>query len=115
MKRIQRCSSLAFLLFAAVSAGSEPAARVGDPGQPALHAGSAITTGSPTVLIGGQPAARQGDATTCPQLCVIQTLPPTVVPHSDGVILNGSATVLINGRPAAKVGSAILEGATPAN
>ena len=56
-----------------------------------------IPPGCPTVLIGGQPAARLGD----------QTAPCTLascVPGGPGVIAKGSATVTIGGQPAARVG-----------
>ncbi|MBC7238177.1 MAG: PAAR domain-containing protein [Chloroflexi bacterium] len=73
-----------------------PAARMGDP---TAH-GGVIVGGLPTVLIGGQPAARMGDMHTCPM--VTPGTPP--VPHVGGPILTGSATVLIGGQPAARVG-----------
>ena len=69
-----------------------PAARVSDmhtcpmatPGTPPVpHVGGPITMGSGTVLIGGQPAARQGDMATC-------TGPPDA-------IVSGCMTVLIGG------------------
>lgn len=71
-----------------------PAARLGD-----LTAhGGVIIAGYPTVLIGGQPAARVTDMHTCP-------LVTGVVPHVGGPILPpGSPTVLIGGLPAARVG-----------
>lgn len=73
---------------------SRPAARMGDP---TAH-GGVITLGCPTVLIGGQPAARVGDMHTCPMVTGI-------VPHVGGPILPpGSLTVLIGGMPAARVG-----------
>jgi uncharacterized Zn-binding protein involved in type VI secretion len=60
--------------------------------------GGAITgPGAPTVLIGGQPAARVGDIATDP-------LVTGVVPCVGGPILIGSTTVLIGGRGAARVG-----------
>lgn len=72
---------------------SKPAARMGD-----LTAhGGVIVMGAPTVLIGGQPAARLGDMHTCPMVTVL-------VPHVGGPITLGSATVLIAGQPAARVG-----------
>jgi uncharacterized Zn-binding protein involved in type VI secretion len=73
---------------------SKPAARMGD-----LTAhGGVITLGCPTVLIGGQPAARVGDMHTCPMVTGL-------VPHVGGPILPpGSLTVLIGGMPAARVG-----------
>lgn len=72
---------------------SKPAARLGDS---TAHGGT-IVVGLPTVLIGGQPAARLGDMHTCPMVT-------GVVPHVGGPILMGSATVLIGGVPAARVG-----------
>jgi uncharacterized Zn-binding protein involved in type VI secretion len=72
---------------------SRPAARMGD-----LTAhGGVIVLGCPTVLIGGQPAARLGDMHTCPMVTVL-------VPHVGGPIAMGSATVLIGGMPAARQG-----------
>jgi len=71
-----------------------PAARMGDI---TTHGGT-IVAGCPTVLIGGQPAARVGDMHTCP-------LVNGVVPHVGGPILPpGGVTVLIGGMPAARVG-----------
>ena len=57
----------------------------------------AIIKGEPTVLIGGQPAARLSD-TTVP--CMLGGC----VPGGPGMIAKGSATVLIGGLPAARVG-----------
>jgi uncharacterized Zn-binding protein involved in type VI secretion len=74
-----------------------PAARLGDP---TAHGGT-VTVGCPTVLIGGQPAARVGDMHTCPM--VTPGVPP--VPHVGGPITGpGSPTVLIGGMPAARMG-----------
>lgn len=71
-----------------------PAARMGD----STAHGGVITVGIPTVLIGGQPAARVGDLHTCPMVT-------GVVPHVGGPILPpGSPTVLIGGLPAARLG-----------
>ena len=71
---------------------SQPAARLGD-----LTAhGGAVTSGNPTVLINGQPAATVGDLHVCP-LC-------SPGPHVGGPVLLGAPTVLIGGRPAARVG-----------
>jgi len=72
---------------------SKPAARMGDP---TAH-GGVITVGCPTVLIGGQPAARMGDMHTCPMVT-------GVVPHVGGPIIMGSTTVFIGGQPAARMG-----------
>jgi uncharacterized Zn-binding protein involved in type VI secretion len=73
---------------------TKPAARMGDP---TAH-GGVITLGFPTVLIGGQPAARVGDMHTCPMVT-------GVVPHVGGPIMPpGSVTVLIGGMPAARMG-----------
>ena len=74
-----------------------PAARMGDS---TAHGGS-IILGFPTVLIGGQPAARVSDMHVCP----MQTpgLPP--IPHVGGPIMPpGMPTVLIGGLPAAVMG-----------
>lgn len=72
----------------------QPAARMGDP---TAHGGS-IVLGMPTVLIGGQPAARVADMHVCPMVTGI-------VPHVGGPILPpGGVTVLIGGMPAARMG-----------
>lgn len=74
-----------------------PAARLGDQ---TAH-GGAITVGFPTVLIGGQPAARVGDLHVCPM--VTPGVPP--IPHVGGPVSGpGSPTVLIGGMPAARMG-----------
>ena len=75
---------------------SKPAARMGDP---TAH-GGVIVVGIPTVLIGGQPAARLGDMHVCPM--VTPGTPP--IPHVGGPVNLGSATVLIGGQPAARMG-----------
>jgi uncharacterized Zn-binding protein involved in type VI secretion len=75
---------------------SKPAARMGDP---TAHGGT-IVAGYPTVLIGGQPAARLTDMHTCPM--VTPGTPP--VPHVGGPVTLGSATVLIGNLPAARMG-----------
>ena len=75
----------------------QPAARMGDP---TAHGGS-IVLGFPTVLIGGQPAARVGDMHVCPM--ITPSVPP--VPHVGGPVLPpGGVTVLIGGQPAARMG-----------
>ncbi|SDP92533.1 Zn-binding Pro-Ala-Ala-Arg (PAAR) domain-containing protein, incolved in TypeVI secretion [Mucilaginibacter sp. OK268] len=58
--------------------------------------GPVLPPGSPTVLIGGLPAACVGDMCTCAG-------PPDV-------IANGSATVLIGGKPAARMGDPTAHG-----
>jgi len=63
---------------------------------PVPHVGGPVIVGSPTVLIGGKPAARLGDKMVC---CG----PPDT-------IIMGSATVLINGKPAARMGDAGAHG-----
>lgn len=66
---------------------------------PVPHVGGPVLPpGSPTVFIGGLPAARVGDMATC-------TGPP------DSIIL-GSATVLIEGKPAARQGDMTAHGGT---
>lgn len=83
-----------------------PAARVGDmhtcpmqtPGTPPIpHVGGPILPpGAPTVLIGGQPAAKVGD------MCVCVGPPDT--------ISKGSGTVLICNMPAARMGDMTAHG-----
>jgi uncharacterized Zn-binding protein involved in type VI secretion len=58
--------------------------------------GPILPPGSPTVLIGGVPAARQGDMATC-------VGPPDV-------IALGSTTVLIGNMPAARIGDMTAHG-----
>ena len=58
--------------------------------------GPILPPGCPTVLIGGQPAARVGDMLTC-------------VGPPDSIIV-GSATVLIGGQPAARMGDSTAHG-----
>ena len=102
-------TALALAAFATpLEASAQPAARQGDPGAPDFHAGSFVNAGEPTVLIEGQPAARLGDVTFCPQTCVL-LVPPFSVSHGAGVILVGSSTVRIGGQAAARLGDAILE------
>jgi uncharacterized Zn-binding protein involved in type VI secretion len=75
---------------------SQPAARIGDP---TAH-GGVVALGYPTVLIGGQPAARMGDMHTCP--LATPGTPP--IPHVGGPVTLGSTTVLIGNQPAARMG-----------
>lgn len=83
---------------------SKPAARLSDMHVCPLvngvvpHVGGPIILGSPTVLIGGLPAARMGDTAVC-------VGPPDV-------IVLGSMTVLINGQPAARLGDLTAHGGT---
>lgn len=58
--------------------------------------GPVLPPGCPTVLIGGQPAARVGDMLTC-------SGPPDT-------IIMGSATVMIGGMPAARMGDSTAHG-----
>ena len=70
------------------------AARVGDAtGHPGVITGPGVAT----VLIGGMPAAREGDIHTC-------SMPPTAGPHSPSSFSKGSSTVLIGGRGALRMG-----------
>lgn len=71
--------------------------RMGDPIACVLHGAGVITTGFPTVLVGGQPAARMTDL--CPCL--------TIIPNA---IAKGSMTVLIGGLPAARLGDLTTHG-----
>ncbi len=71
-----------------------PAARVLDPtGHPGMITGPGVST----VLIGGMPAAVQGDMHSC-------TMPTPAGPHPPSPIVKASATVLISGRGAARMG-----------
>jgi uncharacterized Zn-binding protein involved in type VI secretion len=70
------------------------AARVGDP---TGHPGTIAGPGVPTVLIGGMPAAVQGDQHAC-------AMPPLAGPHPPTPFPSGSLTVLISGRGALRMG-----------
>jgi len=78
------------------------AARMGDQ---CVHGGT-IGTGMPTVLIGGQPAARIGDMHVCPMLIAPPPAPP--VTHVGGPISMGSFTVLVGNQPQARVGDMLI-------
>ncbi len=67
-----------------------------DPGPKPHVGGPVLPPGAPTVLIGGQPAARVGDMCTCAG-------PPDA-------IAAGSAKVMIAGKPAARVGDKTAHG-----
>lgn len=70
-----------------------PAARLGDEHICNQHgAGPVLPECCPTVIIGGMPAAREGDICSCS--C------------TDDPIKFGEPTVLIGGRPAARMGDA---------
>jgi uncharacterized Zn-binding protein involved in type VI secretion len=72
--------------------------------------GGTVLTGTPTVIIGGSPAARAQDTASCP----VVPAPPSP-PHGGGTIVTGSSSVFIGGRPAARTGDLIAEnGATSA-
>jgi len=60
------------------------------------HVGGPIVSGSPDVMIGGEPAARLGDQSVC-------VGPPDT-------IVQGSPTVFINGKPAARIGDMTAHG-----
>ena len=60
--------------------------------------GPVLPPGTPTVMIGGMPAAKVGDMLTC-------TGPPDT-------IAAGSATVKIGGMPAARMGDSTAHGGT---
>lgn len=81
------------------------AARVGDLTSHGTPLGPG--PGSPTVLIGGQPAWRAGvDMHVCPLVNGVQ-------PHVGGIVAVGSLTVLIGGFPAARMGDTIVEAGGP--
>ncbi|MCB0331298.1 MAG: PAAR domain-containing protein [Bdellovibrionales bacterium] len=105
---MRRSVSLALLIVVLVAGHSSkaiaagPAARLGDP----TNHGGMITTGTPTVLISGQPAARLTDFVVCPQISNVSGVP---VPHVGGTISSGLPTVLVGGLPAATVGDLVIE------
>lgn len=76
-------------------------------GDLSTHGGTITGPGSPTVLIGGNPAAVVGDLHAC-------VLPPSGHQPTVSPFPMGSATVLIAGRPALRVGDACLCGASAA-
>jgi uncharacterized Zn-binding protein involved in type VI secretion len=82
-----------------------PAARAGD----LTSHGSPLAPGigSPTVLIGGQPAWRAtADFSTCP-------LSDGTKPHVGGVVTKGSTKVFINNLPAVRQGDSVVEAGAP--
>ncbi len=81
------------------------AARIGDLSSHGTPLGPG--PGSPTVLIGGQPAWL---ATSSMHVC---PLVDGVKPHVGGVVAVGSTTVLINNMPAARQGDMIVEAGAP--
>jgi uncharacterized Zn-binding protein involved in type VI secretion len=82
-----------------------PAARLGDLTSHGTPLGPG--PGSPTVLIGGQPAWRAGsDVHACP-------LVDGVKPHVGGVVAVGSVTVMIGGLPAARQTDMVVEVGAP--
>jgi uncharacterized Zn-binding protein involved in type VI secretion len=80
-----------------------PGARVGDV---TTHGGTITGPGSPTVLMGGMPAAVAGDMHAC------AIPPPSHIPVS--VFPMGSTTVLIGGLPALRTTDACVCGAMAA-
>jgi uncharacterized Zn-binding protein involved in type VI secretion len=80
------------------------AARVGDVTN---HGGTVIGPGSPTVLIGGMPAAVMSDMHVC-------VLPPTGHQPTSSPFVVGSTTVMIGGKPALRVGDSCGCGASAA-
>lgn len=76
---------------------TQQAARIGDPHSCPMHSGGPLLpSGCPTVVIGGQPAARIGDMCECKG-------PPDM-------IRSGAPTVLIGGEPAARMGDQTRHG-----
>jgi uncharacterized Zn-binding protein involved in type VI secretion len=79
-----------------------PAARIGDlhvcpmSDGPKPHVGGPVAMGCATVFVGGMPAVRVNDLTTCAG-------PP------DAVAM-GSLTVMIGGMPAARIGDNTMHG-----
>jgi uncharacterized Zn-binding protein involved in type VI secretion len=78
---------------------TKPAARMSDL---CVHPGTAIVSGSPDVLIGYMPAARESDLTTpCGTVCYMP-LP--------GKVAKGSSSVFTNSRMAARMGDPVACG-----
>jgi uncharacterized Zn-binding protein involved in type VI secretion len=80
------------------------AARVGDVTN---HGGTIVGPGTPTVMIGGMPAAVATDMHVC-------ALPPTGHQPTSSLFPMGSVTVLIGGKPALRVGDTCICGASAA-
>jgi uncharacterized Zn-binding protein involved in type VI secretion len=80
------------------------AARVGDT---TTHGGSVIGPGTPTVLIGGKPAALMGDTHVC-------AIPANTGHLQSSPFTLGSATVLMGGKPALRSGDMCACGASVA-
>lgn len=80
------------------------AARVGDT---STHGGSVLGPGTPTVLIGGKPAALLGDTHMCP-------IPANTGHLPSSPFTLGSTTVLIAGKPALRSGDTCACGASVA-
>jgi uncharacterized Zn-binding protein involved in type VI secretion len=72
-----------------------------------MHGGTIIGPGTPTVLIGGMPAAVATDMHVC-------VLPPIAHQPTVSVFPMGSTTVLIGGKPALRVGDTCICGASAA-
>jgi len=98
---------LLWLALTLIAAGSTPAA---------AQTSGAIDGGSNDVIVGGRPAARQGDATTggdafassSPNVMINGK--PAVVQGDrtgcGGVVVGGGGNVFINGKPMARSGDA---------
>lgn len=98
--------ALAVIGCAADAYAQAAAARQGD----VTTHGGLVLTGTPTVIIGGRPAARAQDTASCP------IVPPAPSPpHGVGAIVGGSSTVFIGGRPAARIGDQIVENGSTSN
>lgn len=78
------------------------AARVGDI---TSHGGTIIGPGSPSVLVGGMPAAVAGDTHVCP-------IPPNTPHLTTSSFPAGSLTVMVGGKPALRSGDMALCGAS---
>ena len=108
---MNRCFLAAVLMVAA-----GPALAADSGGQAPCPAGSAITSGSSNLTVGGKETARAGDTTSCGSTIVegsskvfINGKPAAVQgssPGCGGSIVTGSSGVFINGKPMAAVGDA---------
>ena len=105
-----------YALAAVLMVVTGPALAGDQSGQAPCPAGSAITSGSSNVTVGGKQAVRAGDTTGCGSTVtegssnvLINGKPAAVQGSSTGCggsIVTGSSGVFINGKPMAAVGDA---------
>lgn len=109
-----RTKTLLHLLALSIAAASSVALAQDRRAEPATGAPGVITGGSGSVSVGGQPAARQGDATDQGSATVQGSPNVTIngrpaVTLGDrtgcgGLVVGGASNVFINGKPVARAG-----------